>query len=226
MEKKIPTKDQLNEYRQFIANINGATAQRKLDKLIEKIADFESEFDIFCKEFIENGKYGVKDAVGEVLVPALFDDVTCVFSDWARTNAVPVVRDNKVAFAAADGKGTLLTDFIYDAANFSEGYYVLLKDGKYGMASPKGRIVVPAEMDEIYRPMNDLVTFKKDGKYGFAMICEGLITKPEYESYDFEDNDAECLVVTKDGVEGYIDENANFTTESDDSYFHASWDVD
>lgn len=46
------------------------------------------------------------------------------------TNAVPVVRDNKVAFAAADGKGTLLTDFIYDAANFSEGYYVLLKDGK------------------------------------------------------------------------------------------------
>jgi hypothetical protein len=32
--------------------------------------------------------------------------------------------------------------------------------------------------------------------------------------------------VTKDGVEGYIDENANFITESDDSYFHASWDVD
>jgi hypothetical protein len=32
--------------------------------------------------------------------------------------------------------------------------------------------------------------------------------------------------VTKDGVKGYIDENANFTTEFDDSYFHASWDVD
>lgn len=206
-EKKTPTATQMAEYRQWCK-----TAVLEAD--YKKISEFNEEYEVFTQVYVEGGKKGVKDAVGEVLIPALYDDVTYTFADSFRHMAVPVVRAGKLALAASDGKGTLLTDFEYDGIRFEEGYYYLFKDKKQGLAISGGNVVIPAEMDQVYVPWNELVVFEKDGKYGFAIIGSDFISEAVYEECEI-DND-EYLQVRLEGVWGYIDENGQFTTDPDE----------
>lgn len=215
-EKKIPTTQQMTEYRQLRKTMTTAEEY-------EKVKAFEEEYDIFSQVFTEGGKKGVKDAAGEVLVPAEFDEVGCTFADFCRGFAIPVVKDGKMALVSPDGKGTLLTELEYDHICFDDCFFVLVKDGKKGLATGGGEVIIPAEMDEVYTPFNSLTAYLKDGKFGFAMIGYGLMTDPVYESYDIESG-TEYLQVVKDGVSGYIDESGEFTTEEDERFFHASCD--
>ena len=215
-EKKIPTTQQMKEYRQLRKTMTTAEEY-------EKVMAFEEEYDIFTQVFTEEGRKGVKDAAGEVLVPAEFDEVGCTFADFCRGFAIPVVKDGKMALVSPDGKGTLLTEPVYDHICFDDCFFVLVKDGKKGLATGGGEVIIPAEMDEVYTPFNSLTAYSKDGKFGFAMIGYGLMTDPVYESYDIESG-TEYLQVVKDGVSGYIDESGEFTTEEDERFFHASCD--
>ena len=210
-EKKTSTVEQVMEYRTWTSKLTHES--------MAKISAFEQEYDVFTQAFEENGRYGVKDACGEVLVPAQFDDISCTFSDSYRHWAVPVVNEGKMALVASDGKGTLHTPFEYDKIHFYEGYYYLIKDDKMGLATVGGRILVPAAMDKVYEPFNDLIMFEKDGKYGFSMLGSDVLTEAIYD--DYEVGDDEYLIVEKDGVRGYLDEEGHFTTESDDSFFYA-----
>ena len=216
-EKKIPTAQQMKEYRDLRGSMT-------TESDFEKVQAFENEYDIFTQVFTENGKMGVKDALGEVLVPAEYDEIGCTFADYCRGFAVPVVRDGKMALVSPDGKGTLKTGFDYDHIVFDDCYYVLVKDGKRGLATGGGDVIIPAEMDEIYTPFNDLAAFTKDKKFGFAMIGYDLITEPVYESYDIV-GESDYLQVVKDGVTGYIDESGEFTTDEDERFFHAACDL-
>ena len=215
-EKKIPTVQQMKEYRQLRKTMTTADEH-------EKVMAFEEEYDIFTQVFSENGKTGMKDAAGEVLVPAVYDEIGCTFADFCRGYAVPVMKGGKMALACPDGKGTLLTEAVYDHIIFDDCFYVLVKDGKKGLATGGGEVIIPAEMDEVYTHFNSLTAYSKNGKYGFAMIGYGLMTEPLYESYDIESG-TEYLQVVKDGVNGYIDESGEFTTEEDERFFHASCD--
>ena len=73
---------------------------------------FEEEYDAYTKVFIENGKMCVKDAIGEMLVPALFDDIAYTYTDSCRGFAVPVISSGKFGIVAPDGKGTLKVECI------------------------------------------------------------------------------------------------------------------
>lgn len=213
--KKIPTTEQIKQYRQMYQT---ATIQTDYDK----INDFENEYDVFTKVFNIDTKKGVKDAAGEVLIPAIYDDVICTFSDPFRKYAVAVEKDNKMALVTPDGKGTPLTGFDYDSIHFCEWYYILVKDSKKGLATTAGNIIIPAEMDTVYIPFNNLVTFEKNGKYGFSMLGSDIVTQAIYD--DFEVNESETLEVVKDGITGYLDQEGNFTQDEDDAYFHARVD--
>lgn len=210
-EKKTPSVEQVMEYRTWLSKLT--------DESIAKITAFEQEYNVFTQAFEENGRYGVKDACGEVLVPALFDDIASTFKDECRKWAVPVVNGGKMALVAPDGKGTLRTPFEYDKIHFYECYYYLIKDDRMGLSSVGGHILVPAKMDKVYEPFNDLIVFAKDGKYGFSMLGSDVITEAIYD--DYEVGDDEYLIVVKDGVRGYLDEEGHFTTESDDRFFYA-----
>ena len=210
-EKKTPTVEQVMEYRTWMFKLT--------DESMEKITAFEREYDVFTKIYEEDGHYGVKDACGEVLVPALFDDIASTFMDECRRWAVPVVNDGKMALVTPDGKGTLLIPFDYDKIHFYFGFFYLIKEGKMGLADVSGRILVPAEMDKVYEPFNDLIVFAKEGKYGFSMLGSDVLTESIYD--DYEVGDDEYLIVVKDGVRGFLDEEGRFTTESDDSFFYA-----
>ena len=214
-EKKKPTLEQIQEYRK---QCKTAVTERDFDA----IEAFAQEYDVFTSVYEEGGKMGVKDAAGEILVPAIFDDIAYTYSDSLRGFIVPVVKDGKMALVKPDGKGTMVSDFIYDSVQFHDGFFFLEKEGKFGLATSAGHVVVPAEQDEVFVPINDLVVFTKDGKNGFAMLGTDLITEAEYE--DFELTDTDCLKVIKDGVEGYVDCEGRFTEDEDERYFTAAFD--
>ena len=214
-QKKTPTPEQIQEYRRICE-----TAVTSED--YDKVNAFTDEYDTFTYVFEESGRMGVKDAAGEVLVPALFDDVAYTFADFFRGTAVAVIRSGKMALVKPDGKGTMLTDFIYDSIHFQDGFYFMVKDGKYGLATSGGHVVVPAEQDEVFMPINHLASFTKDGRNGFAMIGTGLITDAEYEDYDLTESD--YLKVYRNGLPGYIDAEGNFTEDEDEMFFNAACD--
>ena len=212
-QKKRPTIQQLNDFRTMLA-------AAKTDSDLEKLNRFIDEYDTFTQVYEEDGKKGVKNAAGQVLIPAEYDEIGYTFMDHLMPLAVPVVKDGKLAFVAMDGKGTMRSDFIYDDIEYTpECCYIVVKDGKKGIALHNGREVVPSEMDGVSLPFNGLGYFQKDGKYGFALIYEELLTGAFFE--DFELGENEYLEVTRDGVKGYIDSEGVFTTDEDQKYFGA-----
>lgn len=215
-EKKIPTVEQLNDFRQLLKTASCDADYTKLNAFIE-------EYDLYTKVYEENGKMGVKDAAGQVLVPAVFDEVGYTFMDHFKPYAVPVIKDGKCAFAAQDGKGTLLSDFEYDAIHYTtECCYILVKDGKKGLAMSSGSVVIPAQMDQVCTPFNGLASYEKDGKHGFSLVYQPLTTEAVYDDYEIADD--EYLEVVKDGVKGYVDSKGQFTTDEDERYFGAFCD--
>lgn len=211
MEKKIPTPELLQEYRELL---NSAST----DADYEKAKAFEDEYETFAQIFEEDGKKGVKDIVGEIIVPALFDEIAYTFTEAFSWFAIPVVNDGKYGLVKPDGSGEMLEECIYDNIVLDDWFYFLLKDGKQGLCTATGKRIIPAEMDKVYHPFNDLVTFEKEGKEGYAMMNTGIITEAVYDSSDILDD--EYLSVTYNGQSGYIDADGQFTTDEDEAFFN------
>lgn len=70
----------------------------------------------FHQVYEENGKYGMKDAEGHVLLPAEYDFLRTayVFVDDLKTMPVIAQKDGKMGLVLPDGKGTVKVPFIYD----------------------------------------------------------------------------------------------------------------
>ena len=170
--------------------------------------------------FQENGQYGVKDAMGEVIVPAMFDSIPMVLSEEMKDCTIPVVKDGKYGLVKPDGKGTMVVACEYDNIHFYNCYYYAVKDGKYGLYGMGcGEEILPVMADKIYEPWNDLVVYELDGKFGFSMRLSGIVTDAVYDGYDVEENDD--LSVTLNGKRGYLDETGSFTEDPDNAWFHA-----
>jgi hypothetical protein len=169
----------------------------------------------------ENGRFGVKDVCDNVLIPAQYDNISPTFIKKCSGGVIPVTNQGKMALVALDGKGTQLTSFEYDYIDYDEGCFQLLKGDSWGLASDKGQIYVPAEMDKaFYPPHNRLITFSKNGKYGFTMIEADVITEAIYDGYEMDEY--QNLIVEKDGVKGYLDKEGHFTSDREKSFFNAA----
>ena len=74
-----PTVEQLNEYDQLSAKLSDSQLQgAAYDEVINKLNDLISSYNWDNYEFVDpvTGKKGVKNAAGQILVPADFDDFT------------------------------------------------------------------------------------------------------------------------------------------------------
>ena len=205
--KKTPNAEQLKEYREYCDR--------------RKWKAFEEEYDVFTRLFTENGKTGMTDAAGIVLVPAIYDDIVYVMHELGRSNVVPAVLDGKMALVSQDGNGTPKTKFEYDDIYYiNRGYYVLVKDGKKGFADTCGEIYLDCTMDEILPSTGYVVPFVRDGKFGFVMVDYDVYTEAEFDECMIDQEDG-TIVVIKDGVTGYVDANGWFTTEKSEGIcFH------
>ena len=179
---------------------------------------YVNRYDWYDSVFEENGKKGLKDLKGEVVVPAKYDD----FQErchYVYTHDIPRVAivQGKAGLVKAYGNSEELTAFEYDSMAFMiiEPYYTVRKGTKYGIIGMDGRVIVPCILDEIFHPCGNCVVFKANGKYGILdSSCNDLYVEPIYDDIEYVDLE-QPYVVTKDGVEGVINEKGEFMTNEE-----------
>ena len=175
-------------------------------------------YDWFDTVFEEGGKLGLKDIKGDVVVPAKYDGFQerCHFLFARNVPRVALVR-GKAGLVKADGSGEELTPFDYDASSFMiiEPYFMMKKGDKMGILGMDGHVIAPCFLDEIYHPSGRCVVFKAGGKYGILdSYCNDLYVAPQYDNIEFIDME-QPYTVTKDGVQGVINEAGTFMTDEE-----------
>lgn len=109
-------------------------------------------------KFYENGKLGLINLKGEIVVPAIYDEIR-KYQDrnWKRDKLV-VEKDNKFGFLDSNLK--ILFPPIYQTdkeyPHYPPEHFVIdeknirvLKDGKYGLISEEGKVLIDFQFDDI-----------------------------------------------------------------------------
>ena len=112
-----------------------------LDRMLHNERKFESYMKRVYKKYIqfhevfeENGKFGIRDHKGRILVHPLYDFLrtSYVYVDDLRTMPVIAQRDGRMGLVLPDGKDTVEAPFIYDDISLRDEppYFEAIKDGK------------------------------------------------------------------------------------------------
>jgi len=161
------------------------------------------------------GKYGTKDATGKVLLPAKYDGIGELCHKIYCGNIPRVAKLNgKAGLVKPDGSGEALTPFVYDSISYMliEPYYTVKKDGKLGIIGKDGHVIAPCMLDEITHANGRCLVIRSGNKYGLLdRTCNDLYIAPQYDKVEFVDMEQPCTV-TKDDVEGVINESGDFMT--------------
>lgn len=92
---------------------------------------------------VKDGKYGVWNNKGEAVIPAEYDVIEPIYDSFL------VLRGNKIALA--DGKGKMLSDFIYDDVLDAVGDYILMirEDGGVDFVNMANGKVADTRYDDV-----------------------------------------------------------------------------
>lgn len=209
------------------------TAEIFEKKMLLKASDKQEEllallnsYDWSAEVFEENGKFGLKSCVGEVLVPAKFDDLKTLSGiDIPEGGKVVVCEGGKWGVVRADRIGEWTIPPVYDEIGFPNTFAAVRKGDKWGVLNTNlGELVLPVEFDLIYGGSgfmftNGMAYFEKDGKVG-VMNDMGEFTDAIFD--EAEPNDCGEIVVKLNGLEGFIDKTGQFTMDNDDAWFMES----
>lgn len=125
----------------------------------------------------ENGKVGLRNSQGIVIIPPINDEIiACHMTGYI------VRQGEQMGIMLQDGQGTLLAPCIYDNIRFDPfllGFRVF-KDGKAGILNMLGEEVIPCELTEIYEMANGLMVVRDGDKYG-VYTDNGEYVRPEYD---------------------------------------------
>lgn len=85
-------------------------------KMVFYLNRIREKYEQYHEVFEEDGRFGIKDHQGNILIPAHYDFLRTpyVYVDDLRTLPVIAQRDGKMGLILPDGKETIVADFIYD----------------------------------------------------------------------------------------------------------------
>lgn len=175
----------------------------------------------------ENGKVGLQDILGNLMVPALFDDLLFMPAMVKYHKVVAAQINGKWGLVANDGSGRYITNFDYDwIAPIAGPLVIVKKNGKWGYLEHSGVPFGKIEYDSIYVDrngysfVNGYSVFTKNPLWG---ITDGEnITKAEFDEIEYFDLD-NWVKVVKDGVYGFIDQNGKFTIDEEEANWYAGF---
>lgn len=200
---------------------SGAVDENESMMLFKEFWDITAEYNLFDQVFEVDGKMGVVDIFGNVVVPALYKDYPELYNYTVYTRQ-PVPACNfvgKYALVKCDGKGTPLCDFEYEMIRFMFGtsaFYMCWKQVGdkllTGVMDGDGNMLVPCGMDVVYAVSNNIAVIEKDGKFG-CITMDKFYLEPVYD--EVQDRNG-YLYVCKDGAWGYISTKGEFVDENDE----------
>lgn len=186
-------------------------------------ANLNNKYRFYNETFEVDGKVGLKDIAGNILVPAIYKEIGPLFHYDLKDCLVGASNEEgKYALINPDGKGTPITPFVYDFVDSTPfmAFYPVIQNGKLGFVNGKGEMITPCELDHYQEPFNDIVTIDANGKYGVLTLW-GLYVKPIFD--EIEDDDNEMVHVRLGDKWGFIDDNGEFIEEHEQDRLDESY---
>lgn len=164
-----------------------------IDKSGNKAIDFETEFNIthlnraFNNGILvgqKNGKTGVFDKTGKIVVDFIYDDI----QNYEDIELLPAKLNGKNG--CIDKKGNTIinfefdlpVDFDYNYDGIIDEYAIVQKNNKYGCIDKKGNILVQFKYDYLMKTANNnLLLARKNDKLGIINTSGEIIVAFEYD---------------------------------------------
>ena len=202
-------------------------------KLDNEYLNFLNSWDWDTDVIRKGGKYGLRTALGEIILPPLFENLKLLSSrrgkagELKKGDWVVAMKDGRWGVVEADGKGKWLIEPEYDYIGFPNNITHFLKDGKWSVMKISTRECLVKDCDEVttwngFMFMNRVGTYKKKGKWGVIMDWGGM-TKPLFDDVSGDTDDGP-VEVKYDGKNGFINEKNEFTEEEDEAYYRYNTD--
>ena len=191
--------------------------------LFNKVQNIAVEYNWLDIPFEENGKYGLRDFTGRVVIPARYDD----FQDLQgyplpftlhKPDVTVALKNGKVGFVQRYS-GKEITRFDYDALYYIyyTEYYCFKKDGSgaLGIISKDGIEKLPCILDQIYDIWSYAGFLIRSGdKYGYYSMVFDFCVPPIYDEIVFEDLDVPLTFII-DGISGQISSDGTFYSKEE-----------
>ncbi len=142
--------------------------KKPIDENWKKKYDYVSKLYDGWYYFVKlNGKNGIANQNGEIVVPLLYD-LLQQFSEGLACASIGDPRGSgKTGFVNKSGE--VVIPFIYkDATSFDGGLAVVSQGGKYGFINKKGEVVIPFKFEEFGGFRDGLALVNINDKYGFV----------------------------------------------------------
>ena len=142
---------------------------------IRLLKDYAEKYDWPEPVFEENGHKGLRDLLGNVLVPPMYDGYAEL--DWnliLRYKIAIAKKDGLYGIVNANGKDKALSSFDYDKIIFihKHGLFLVHRPGdtRHSILDDFGDLLVPNLVDQIVECTTSKVVYKGGSKYGVVMI--------------------------------------------------------
>ena len=202
---------------------------KQLDEMVSKMGTIpEADYCEFYEEyndliasydwndivFEENGKKGLKDVKGQVVVPALYDDFSDLAPYYEYPKRVIAYLNGKVALVKRNGEGTPITDFEFSQMERipCSPFYAVWKeeDDAHFAVMYDGKVITPYEIEVYGDVVDGGVWLGANGKTGLLYyVGEIIYIKPQYDSIYDEGVGGDFFFV-KDGVAGRLTLDGRF----------------
>lgn len=166
----------------------------------------------------KNGKKGLKDCLGNILVPANYDGfyfLPRILEHPESNVSVIAIRDEKYVVTTLDGSGKELTDREYDAIRLARNdhpylSYIYRKDGaiSWGFMNNEGKELCDCIIDNIEFGLNSIV-YESGDKMGYWQFGV-ILLPPIYDNIEMPGEPDDPLVFTLNGVQGYVRQDGTF----------------
>ena len=171
----------------------------------------------------EQGKKGLQDVSGNIIIEPQFDDIPEYYSCLERSRLYPVVINDRY-FLYNWKKKEILTKgyeliFRYFWAHM-DCFVAVEGDRKGVLDGYDGHELCPVIMDEVYamQDPDSWIPIVRDGKAGFCGM--GMYVEPIYERVEIWSED--YTRVWLDGEQGWVDRQGKFTTNKEEACI-GSW---
>lgn len=225
-EKRPKATKELAEHLDFInaemdrlRNVDTLDADRQLQHLYKEREELISKYDWFDEVFEKNGKKGLKDVKGNIVVPAIYDDYSSVPSYAYRCLPAVAIQDGKMGMVECDGKGTPRSAFEFTRIENipATAVDVVTKAGdeEHFALMIMGTVITPFELTKYYMPYNGCFIVRGDNnKVGIFDFMRLIYISPEYDEI-YGGCVGEDFVFVKDGVEGWVTLDKRFVSKEE-----------
>jgi hypothetical protein len=159
------------------------------------------------RSFKKEGRTGVVDSAGQVLVPAEWDEVFLPAVD----GRITVLRDKKFGFYDMSGKLVIPAEWEGLGGGrvwFRDDFAIVRRDAKMGVINKSGEVVIPIEWDDVgaFSCFGDheFASVSRNGKWGLVDRENRFIVKPVWDFCYPKFTDG-LLLVRRDDKFGFID---------------------